>query len=72
MKSKIVLLFFTTLLFINCKEKTQDSTSETSKTITESIDPTTFSEKLQATSNAQLIDVRTPEEFSVEHLKSTI
>lgn len=72
MKSKIVLLFFTTLLFINCKEKTQDSTSETSKTIAESIDPNTFSEKLQATSNAQLIDVRTPEEFNSKHLENAI
>ena len=72
MKSKIVLLFFATLLFINCKEKTQHSTSETSKTITESIDPTSFSEKLKATSNAQLIDVRTPEEFNSKHLENAI
>ena len=72
MKSKIVLLFFATLLFINCKEKTQDSTFETSKTIAESVDPNTFSVKLQATSKAQLIDVRTPEEFNSKHLENAI
>lgn len=72
MKSKIILLFFTTLLFINCKEKTQESSSESSKIIVESIDPNTFSEKLQTSSNAQLIDVRTPEEFNSKHLENAV
>lgn len=72
MKSKIILLFFTTLLFINCKEKTQESSSESPKIIVENIDPNTFSEKLQTSSNAQLIDVRTPEEFNSKHLENAI
>lgn len=72
MKSKIVLLFFATLLFINCKEKNLKSNSEFSKTITENIDPNTFSEKLQSASNVQLIDVRTPEEFNSKHLENAV
>lgn len=72
MKSKIAILFFTTLLFINCKEKTSESNTENPKTIAESIDPNTFSEKLEKTTNAQLVDVRTPEEFDSKHLDNAI
>jgi thioredoxin len=72
MKSKIAILFFTAFLFINCKEKTETTASETSKTIAESIDPNTFSEKLQTTTSAQLIDVRTPEEFNSKHLDNAV
>jgi thioredoxin len=72
MKLKIIVLFLITLLFINCKEKTQESNSKSSKIIVESIDPNTFSEKLQTSSNAQLIDVRTPEEFNSKHLENAV
>ena len=35
-------------------------------------DPKAFSEKIAATSNAQIIDVRTPEEFTSEHIDHAI
>lgn len=74
MKTKIVILLFATLFFFNCKRNEGNNVSEkaTSKTIVESIDPKIFSEKLQTTSNAQLIDVRTPEEFNSKHIDKAI
>jgi len=71
MKSKIVLLLFTAFLFINCKDKTATA-AEYSKSTSESLDPNTFSEKLKATPEAQLIDVRTPEEFNSKHLDNAL
>jgi rhodanese-related sulfurtransferase len=34
------------------------------------IDPVSFKKEISATSNAQILDVRTPEEFTVEHLQN--
>ena len=34
----------------------------------ESVAPEVFAEKIKATSNAQILDVRTPEEFASEHI----
>lgn len=62
MKSKILSILFITFLLISCQ-------GQTSKTI-ETIDSKTYSEKLSATENAQLLDVRTPEEYAVEHLEN--
>lgn len=36
--------------------------------IIESVAPEVFAEKIKATSNAQILDVRTPEEFASEHI----
>jgi len=67
MKSKIVFLLFTAFLLMNCKDKT-GTNAENAKSTSESLAPNAFSEKLKATSEAQLIDVRTPEEFNSKHL----
>lgn len=72
MRLKITILFFATLLFINCKEKTSESKAENTKAIALTIDPKTFSEKLETTTNVQLVDVRTPEEFNSKHLESAV
>ena len=44
---------------------------QTSKNITD-IDPKAFSEKITATTNAQIIDVRTPQEFASGHLDNAL
>ncbi|MEO8517411.1 MAG: rhodanese-like domain-containing protein [Flavobacterium sp.] len=42
---------------------------QTSKAI-QTIDVKTFAEKLKSTENPQLLDVRTPDEYSVEHIEN--
>ena len=60
MKTKFAILIFLCLLFMNCN-------SQTSKNI-ETLAPAAYSATLKATPDAQLLDVRTPEEFSSEHI----
>lgn len=55
----LVLIF---VLLTSCQ-------GQTPKTVS-TIDGTSYAEKLAKTQNPQLIDVRTPEEFSVEHLEN--
>ena len=62
MKSKILTLVFISFLFISCQ-------GQPSKKI-QVIDVKAYAEKLKATTNPQLLDVRTPEEFAVEHLEN--
>ncbi|MEC4049856.1 rhodanese-like domain-containing protein [Flavobacterium sp. SUN046] len=60
MKSKIGAIVSILLLIMGCqKEK-----SETVQTV----DANSFEKKLKESSNPQLLDVRTPEEFATEHL----
>lgn len=49
-------------LFTSCQ-------GQTSKSV-EVINSKTFAEKLKSTENPQLLDVRTPEEFAVDHLEN--
>ena len=60
MKSQILTLVFISFLFIRCQ-------GQPSKTV-QTIDVKTYAEKLKTTENPQLLDVRTPEEFSAEHI----
>lgn len=62
MKSKILSILFITFLLISCQ-------GQTSKTV-ETIDGKTYADKLSTTENPQLLDVRTPEEYAVEHLEN--
>ena len=62
MKSNSITLLFVSFLFVSCQ-------GQPSKTL-QTIDSKTYSEKLKTTENPQLLDVRTPEEFSVEHLEN--
>ena len=68
MKSKLFILLFITLSLSNCKK------SDTTKTETvfESVDPKTFSEALKSTDGAQLIDVRTPDEYNSKHIDNAV
>ena len=64
MKTKIVSLVAMLFLLIGCQK-------ENSKEI-QTVDSKVFEEKLKTTENPQLLDVRTPEEFGVEHLKNAV
>ncbi len=68
----IVFLSFTLLFITNCKEKTATKDTKSANTTVQSIDPKTFSEKLQTSKNAQLIDVRSPEEFNSKHIENAL
>ena len=62
MKSKFLSLLFIAFLFLSCQ-------GQSSKTI-QTIDAKAFSEKLKASQNPQLLDVRTPAEYSSEHIEN--
>ncbi|TDP60750.1 thioredoxin domain-containing protein [Flavobacterium dankookense] len=59
---KNLLLLFVVFQLTSCQ-------SQQSKTI-ETVDGKTYSDKLSNTKNPQLLDVRTPEEYAVEHLEN--
>jgi thioredoxin len=62
MNSKIISLSLICLLFLSCQ-------GQQTKTV-QTVDVTAFAEKLKATDKAQLLDVRTPEEFSSGHIEN--
>ncbi len=64
MKTKIIIFISIILFFASCQ-------SQTSKAV-QTIDVNTYSEKLKTTYNPQLLDVRTPEEFSVDQIESAV
>jgi thioredoxin len=64
MKLKYFPLLLLAFLVLCCQAK--------QTTFVETLDVPSFSEKLNATKTAQLLDVRTPEEFSLEHLENAI
>jgi len=59
-----IFILFISISILSCK-------GQTSKNILD-VDPKTFSEKLAATPNAQIIDVRTPPEFKAGHIDNAI
>lgn len=60
MKSPLFTLFVISFLFLSCKGQTS--------TAIETIDAKSYSEKINTTTKAQIIDVRTPEEFASGHI----
>jgi thioredoxin len=64
MKSYILSLLFISILFINCNGQNNKNY--------ESIAPTTFEEKIKQTPKAQLIDVRSPEEYTAQHIDKAV
>jgi rhodanese-related sulfurtransferase len=62
MKSKVLYLLLICFLFLSCQ-------GQQTKTI-QTVDVTAFAQKLKTTDNAQLLDVRTPEEFSSGHIEN--
>lgn len=63
LSSKFLILLIS-LTILSCQ-------GQTSKNIKD-LDPKAFSEKISATPNAQIIDVRTPQEFAGAHLDNAI
>lgn len=62
MKTRLFSLLLISFLFISC----QGQTAKPAQTL----DVKTYAEKLKNTEKPQLLDVRTPEEFGVEHLEN--
>ncbi|MFN3754243.1 thioredoxin domain-containing protein [Flavobacterium sp.] len=62
MKSKLFSLLLLTFLFLSCQ-------GQTAKNI-QTLEAKAYNEKLKTTENPQLIDVRTPQEFSIDHLEN--
>jgi len=62
MKATLFSLLFIGFLLTNCNGQTEKKY--------ESIAPTAFAHKIKATTNAQIIDVRSPEEFAGQHIEN--
>ncbi len=60
MKLNFISLLLLSFLFISCHGQTSNSVN--------TIDAKLFAEKLKTNENPQLLDVRTPEEYSVEYI----
>lgn len=60
MKLKFFSLLLLSFLFISCNGQTSNAIN--------TIDAKSFAEKLKTNENPQLLDVRTPEEYGVEHI----
>lgn len=63
MKIKGLFSLLTGLLLLSCNGQSKKF---------ESVSPETFSEKIKTTPNAQILDVRTPAEFSGQHLDNAV
>jgi thioredoxin len=61
MKSHILSLLFISFFFSSCNAQNKDY---------KTIDPTAFAEKIKTTPNAQILDVRTLEEYTSEHIEN--
>lgn len=59
---KILMIGF--FIFASCNGQTSNTFEE--------VDPKEFSEKIKAVENPQLLDVRTPDEFTSEHIDNAI
>ena len=64
-KLLFVYLIIISLFTVYCGDSQSQSSNK-------SLSPTEFSEKINSTQNAQLVDVRTSEEFSAGHLQNAI
>ncbi|MBX9806741.1 MAG: thioredoxin fold domain-containing protein [Flavobacteriaceae bacterium] len=60
----LFIILFTSITVLSCN-------GQTSKNIKD-IEPKTFSEKIIAIPNAQIIDVRTPQEFAAGHIENAL
>jgi thioredoxin len=58
------VLFVTTSVFTSCKGQNDKAVID--------LEPKVFAEKIASSGSAQLLDVRTPEEFSTQHLENAV
>lgn len=65
---KIISIIVLSLFLSSCNGQTSTSTEKEQKIKT--IEGITFEEKIRSIKNLQLIDVRSPEEYAVEHLEN--
>lgn len=71
MKTKIITLTLLFLGLFSCQKKSNtETTSASDESIYEKIEAGQFAELLQANPQAQVLDVRTPEEFESGHLEN--
>ncbi|WP_298138147.1 rhodanese-like domain-containing protein [Flavobacterium sp.] len=68
---KFLFIFISSILFVSCQGQTNKSvgTTESSQPI-KTLTGIDYETKLLAIKNPQLLDVRTPEEYAVEHLEN--
>jgi rhodanese-related sulfurtransferase len=66
MKKYMLSLLFISMVLSNCNGQTSKNTTVSSAS------PIVFQKKLKETKKAQLIDVRTPEEYTAEHIEDAI
>jgi thioredoxin len=64
MKFSKILFLILSVVFISCNEKKTG--------IIEEVTPKDFAEKIKTTENAQILDVRTPEEFESNHIDNAV
>ena len=64
MNTKFFSLLVLPFLFVSCH-------GQSSKSF-QTIDVKSFAEKLKTTESPQLLDVRTPEEYSAEHIENAV
>ena len=60
MKKSFYLFILSSVLFLSCQKQYSQSTN--------TVSPKIFANKIEKTAQAQILDVRTPEEFNAEHL----
>lgn len=60
MKKSLYLFILSSILFLSCQKQYSQNTN--------TISPEFFANKIEKTTQAQILDVRTPEEFNAEHL----
>jgi rhodanese-related sulfurtransferase len=64
MKFTKILFLILSVVLISCNEKKSG--------IIEEVTPKDFAEKIKTTENAQILDVRTPEEFESNHIDNAV
>ena len=64
MKIQSITILLITFLMLSCNGQTMKNV--------ENVEAKSFSKKISETTNAQILDVRTPEEFASEHIDNAV
>lgn len=68
MKSKFLVLTLFVISLISCQKKAETTENNVEASVYEKLDAPSFAEQLKASPNAQVLDVRTPEEYDSGHI----